>query len=135
MSSTKIINVLKDDKFDELLDLVKNTDASEIVFVLPKNTRAFKSEGHFVVLADEAKDSGKSISFLCSNPEVNELAKKYGLDVLSAKTESGPLRKAGRAVPAQLKPVAVPVVSKNDDDLLDEEEEGFDKDEDEDVDK
>src|SRR3990167_9737321 len=88
MSSTKIINVLKDDKFEELLDIVKDTDASEVVFVLPKQTKAFKSEGHFVVLADEAKDSNRSISFLCSNPEINELAKKYKFDVLSTKTES-----------------------------------------------
>src|SRR3989344_2413435 len=87
MSSTKIINVLKDDKFEELLDIVKDTDASEVVFVLPKQARAFKLEGHFVVLADEAKDSGKSVSFLCSNPEINELAKKYKFDVLSTKTD------------------------------------------------
>ena len=55
MGNTKIINVLKDDKFEELLDIVKDTEASEVVFVLPKQARAFKSEGHFVVLADEAK--------------------------------------------------------------------------------
>jgi len=69
------------------LDIVKDTDASEVVFVLPKQARAFKPEGHFVVLADEAKDSGKSISFLCSDSKVNELAKKYKFDVLSTKTE------------------------------------------------
>ncbi|MBI2064134.1 MAG: hypothetical protein HYT66_00235 [Candidatus Yanofskybacteria bacterium] len=100
MGATKIINVLKDDKFEELLDIVKETDASEVVFVLPKQARAFKSEGHFVVLADEAKDSDKSISFLCSNPEVNELAKKYKFDVLSTKTERP------RALPAQAGEIA-----------------------------
>src|SRR3989344_5651622 len=94
MGNTKIINVLKDDKFEELLDIVKDTEASEVVFVLPKQARAFKSEGHFVVLADEAKDSNKSISFLCSNSEVNELAKKYKFDVLSIKTESAKPRVA-----------------------------------------
>jgi len=79
---------------EELLDIVKDTDASEVVFVLPKQARAFKSEGHFVVLADEAKDLNKSISFLCLNPEVNELAKKYKFDVLSIKTESAKPRVA-----------------------------------------
>jgi len=101
VGATKIINVLKDDKFDELLDIVKETDASEVVFVLPKQARAFKLEGHFVVLADEAKDSNKSISFLCSNPEINELAKKYKFDVLSTNPK---------------KPVvAISAVAKNDD--------------------
>ena len=118
MGATKIINVLKDDKFEELLDIVKGTDASEVVFVLPKQAKAFKSEGHFVVLADEAKDTSKSISFLCSNSEVNELAKKYKFDVLSTKTEP--------TKPKAIKPVpvVVPVVAKDDDidDDLDEED-------------
>jgi len=118
VGATKIINVLKDDKFEELLDIVKGTDASEVVFVLPKQAKAFKSEGHFVVLADEAKDTSKSISFLCSNSEVNELAKKYKFDVLSTKTEP--------TKPKAIKPVpvVVPVVAKDDDidDDLDEED-------------
>ncbi|MBI4158101.1 MAG: hypothetical protein HY505_00535 [Candidatus Yanofskybacteria bacterium] len=126
MGNTKIINVLKDDKFEELLDIVKDTDASEVVFVLPKQTQAFKSEGRFVVLADEAKDLGKSISFLCSNPEVNELAKKYKFDVLSTKTESTKSRVAiSKSEPVKPIPVAVPVVAKTDDidNDMDEEDE------------
>src|SRR3989338_2098289 len=124
MSSTKIINVLKDDKFEELLDIVKDTDASEVVFVLPKQARAFKTEGHFVVLADEAKDSSKSISFLCSNPEVNELAKKYKFDVLSTKTESAKSKAVKpKSEPIKSAPIAVPVIAKDDDDLDEEDEE------------
>ncbi len=104
MGATKIINVLRDDKFEELLDIVKNTDASEVIFVMPKKTKAFKSEGHFVVLADEAKDSDKSISFLCSNPDVNKFAEKYSFDTLSTKTE-----KKVKPVKRELtEPVAVP---------------------------
>src|SRR3989344_2246964 len=115
MGATKIINVLKDDKFEELLDIVKNADASEVVFVLPKQARAFKAEGHFVVLADEAKDSGKSISFLCSNPEINELAKKYKFDVLSTKTEStNPKMATSKSEPVRSASVAVPIVAKDD---------------------
>ncbi len=125
MGATKIINVLRDDKFEELLDIVKKTDASEVVFVLPKNARAFKSEGHFVVLADEARDLAKSIAFLCSNPEVNELAKKYNFDILSTKTEPA---KPRTIKPKTLKPepIAIPVAIRDgdfDDDMDDEEEE------------
>lgn len=121
MGATKIINVLKDDKFEELLDIVKETDASEVVFVLPKQTRAFKPEEHFVVLADEAKDSDKSVSFLCSNPEVNELAKKYNFDVLSTKTERTRAGAPSRVEPKR--PIAIPIAVKADD-LDAEEDEG-----------
>lgn len=91
MGATKIINVLKDDKFEELLEIVREADASEVIFVLPKNTRAFKSEDQFAALEQEAKKGVKSVTFLCSNPEVNELAKKYNFDILSTKTESSKL--------------------------------------------
>jgi hypothetical protein len=85
MSSTKIINVLKDDSFQEILDLFKGTSADEVIFVLPKRSRAFQAEEHFASLKTEAKDLGKSVSFLCSSPELNELAKKYKFDVLLAR--------------------------------------------------
>ena len=50
MSSTKIINVLKDDSFQEILDLFKGTSAEEVIFVLPKSARAFKKEEHLILL-------------------------------------------------------------------------------------
>jgi len=128
MGTTKIINVLKDDKFEELLDIVKGTDASEVVFVLPKTTKAFKSEGHFVVLADEAKDLGKSVAFLCSNSEVNDLAKKYNFDVLSTKTEPARIKiTIPKSGPAKSVPVAAPVAAKDDDFDDDREEEEIDQ--------
>ena len=86
MSSTKIINVLKDDSFQEILDLFKATPAEEVIFVLPKSARAFKKEEHFASLHNESKNLGKSVSFLCSSPELNDLAKKYKFDVLLARS-------------------------------------------------
>lgn len=85
MASTKIINVLKDDKFEEILDLFRNTSAKEVIFVLPKTSRAFKNEDHFVILENEAQKIDKKVSLLCSNIETNKLAKKYQFDVLLAK--------------------------------------------------
>lgn len=87
MASTKIINVLKDDKFEEILDLFRNTPAKEVIFVLPKTSRAFKNEEHFVILDNEVGRSGKKVSLLCSNPETNRLAQKYKFDVLLAKND------------------------------------------------
>lgn len=84
MASTKIINVLKDDKFEEILDLFKNTSAKEVIFVLPKTSRAFKNEEQFIILDNEVGNSGKKVSLLCSNPETNKLARKYKFDVLLA---------------------------------------------------
>ncbi|MBI2068652.1 MAG: hypothetical protein HYT67_00890 [Candidatus Yanofskybacteria bacterium] len=85
MASTKIINVLKDDKFEEILDLFKETSAKEVIFVLPKKSKAFTSEEHFIILANEALKSEKKISVLCSNPDVNKMARKYRFDVLMPK--------------------------------------------------
>src|SRR3989344_4462686 len=85
MASTKIINVLKDDKFEEILDLFRSTSAKEVIFVLPKASRAFKKEEHFVILENEAVKASKKISLLCSSPETNKLAQKYKFDVLLAK--------------------------------------------------
>ena len=82
MASTKIINVLKDDKFEEILDLFKETSAKEVIFVLPKTSKAFKNEEHFAILDNEASKSNKKVSLLCSNPDINDLAKKYKFDVL-----------------------------------------------------
>jgi hypothetical protein len=88
MSSTKIINVLKDDNFDEILDIVKKTDASELIFILPKKTKAFKSEVEFASLQKEIVNQGKTAAFLSSNEILNNLAKKYNFEILSPKPES-----------------------------------------------
>ena len=88
MSSTKIINVLKDDSFQEIIDIFKATSAEEVIFVLPKSARAFKKEEQFASLREEAKTLDKSVSFLCSSLEINDLAKKYRFEVLLAHSAS-----------------------------------------------
>lgn len=88
MSGIKIINVLKDDSFPEILELFRKATASEVIFVLPKKSVVFRREDHFAAFASEATTTGKSISILCNNPEVNELAKKYSFAVMSAAGKS-----------------------------------------------
>lgn len=116
MSSTKIINVLKDDQFEELLGIVKETDASEVIFVLPKKAKAFKSESQFAALEKESKRTDKAIAFLCSNPETSELARKYNFGVLSARSESS------KPKPDKPKPIIVSAVARDDDSDSSEEE-------------
>lgn len=118
MGSTKIINVLKNDRFEELLDIIRNTDASEVVFILPKKTSAFQSESQFEILQKETEKDNKVIAFLCSNTKTNELAKKYNFEILSTKTNLTPKSPGS-------KPTATLAATKNSDldDNVDEEEE------------
>ncbi|HVZ10922.1 MAG TPA: hypothetical protein VG941_00645 [Candidatus Paceibacterota bacterium] len=94
MASTKIINVLKDDSFSEILDIFKSTPAAEVIFVLPKRSKAFQKEAHFATLREEANSIKKTVSFLCSNPDVNEIAKQYGFDVLLSRPASSSRKKS-----------------------------------------
>ena len=56
MASTKIINVLKDDSFDEIIDLFKATPAEEVIFVLPKSAKAFNKPDAAYKIAHELVD-------------------------------------------------------------------------------
>ncbi|OGN09009.1 MAG: hypothetical protein A3C64_00215 [Candidatus Yanofskybacteria bacterium RIFCSPHIGHO2_02_FULL_41_12] len=94
MPSTKIINVLKDDKFEEILDIFKNTQAKEVIFVLPKKNNALKDEEHFIILSNEAQKADKTVSLLCSNPEINALGKRYDFDILMPKPSSSSSNKS-----------------------------------------
>lgn len=98
MPSTKIINVLKDDSFEELLDIFRDAPAQEVIFVLPKKTKAFQAEGHFLILDKEAKITGKTVSFLTSNPDVNDFAKKFKFDVLMPRSKPAAKKKSAPAI-------------------------------------
>src|SRR3989344_2161578 len=84
--ATKIINVLRDDSFEEILDIFNKTPAKEVIFVLPKTAKALKSEEDFKTLSQCASSQNKNFSLLCYNPSVNKLAKQYKFDILLAKT-------------------------------------------------
>lgn len=89
MPGTKIINVLKDDTFKDILELFRKTDAEDVVFVLPKRSAVFKREDHFAAFASEAKRTEKKVSIMCANADVNDWARKYDFAVI-AKKESKP---------------------------------------------
>lgn len=136
MPSTKIINVLKDDKFEEVLDIFKNTQAKEVIFVLPKKTNAFKDEEHFIILSNEAKKMEKTVSLLCSSPEINALGKEYDFDILMPKPSS-PSASKSLNKPITLVNQIEPDEQKDDDnDMLEKEEYDIEeKEEDENIDK
>src|SRR3989344_4459234 len=61
MGTTKIINILKSDSFDDIFEEFKKAQAEEVIFILPKNSRVGRNESHFVSLASEAQASQKNI--------------------------------------------------------------------------
>lgn len=84
MSGVKIITVLKDDAFPEILDLFRRAPAGEVIFVLPKNGKVFRTEDQFAAFAAEASTAQKRISIMSPNTEITALAQKYGFTVVHA---------------------------------------------------
>ena len=82
MGSTKIINVLKDDRFEDVLDAFKKTPAEEVIFIFPKNSKLSKKEEHFASLASEAAEKQKQITIMTADQNVEKYAKKYGFRFL-----------------------------------------------------
>ncbi|MEX2052854.1 MAG: hypothetical protein WD898_01345 [Candidatus Paceibacterota bacterium] len=84
MSSTKIINVLKNDSFDDVFDYFKNLEAEDVIFIFPRGSRFAKQEQHFEALKREASSSGKRISIMTSDPAVISLAAVNDMDILES---------------------------------------------------
>jgi len=85
--STKIINVLRDDKLEDILDIFRATPAEEVVLVLPKKTRAFLAEDSFATLASESEELGKTILVLSESSEINSFAEKYNFAILASQKD------------------------------------------------
>lgn len=85
MAGIKIINVLKDDTLEEILDIFHQAPAGEVVFVLPKQSKLFRKEEHFSLFAKDAKTGEKTISVMTPNTAVAAMARAFGFTVLAAK--------------------------------------------------
>ncbi len=82
--SVKIINVLKDDSFNDILELFQKTSAVEVILVLPRVGKLFRHEDHFAAFASEAQQGGKVVSVLTANPQTALLARKFGFTVMAS---------------------------------------------------
>lgn len=98
MASTKIINVVKDDTFDEILGLFNATPAAEVVLILPKKTKAFSKQAHFADLSAAARQNGKRLSILCSSPQLTAMARAYQFDIMSG-SEPKPAKPKKKTAP------------------------------------
>lgn len=97
MPATKIINVSKNDDFEEVFDLFKNTDAEEVIFIFPKSSRFIKQEQYFGAIKEEADLSGKKVSIMTTDPIINRFASKYDFGILGIKSLK---RRGQETVPA-----------------------------------
>ncbi len=95
--SVKIINVLKDDSFNDILEIFRQSSAPEVILVLPRVGKLFRHEDHFAAFASEAQQAAKIVSVLTSNPQTALLAHKFGFTVMA----SGASKTAKPARPAK----------------------------------
>lgn len=108
MSSTKIINILKSESFEDTLDIFKETSAQEVIFVLPRKAKAFSKEFHFQTLADLCSQTGKTATFMTSDENVQSWARQYDLSVLASEP-----RKAAKVNKVVATPVSVQLMDGN----------------------
>jgi hypothetical protein len=116
MADTKIINVLKNDSFEEVFRDFQNTDAEEVIFMFPKGSKFKKNEQYFEILAKEASNSGKSVSVMTSDPAIAEFAINSGMQVVEEKAKN----KRGRAS-TKAKPKPLPIIPAHE--LIEEDKE------------
>ncbi|MEK7616043.1 MAG: hypothetical protein AAB420_02435 [Patescibacteria group bacterium] len=86
MPGTKILNIQKNDSFDEVFDAFSRTDAQEVIFIFPKGTAFGRDASHFDAIKAEAEKSGKLISVMSADPNIIEQASANGMTILQAAT-------------------------------------------------
>lgn len=121
LTVVKIINVLKDDSFDEILELFRQAPEGEVFLVLPKNGKLFRHEDHFAAFASEANQGGKTLSILTPNPDTAALAHKFGFTVVAQKRQSKPAVEQAKRTATVLTSVSLPA----DPDIRDEQDDAF----------
>lgn len=84
--STKIINVLKSDTFEEVFELFKTADAEEVIFIFPKGSRFAKHSQYFEAIGLEAERAGKRVSIMSTDPVIARFAAENELEVLTPPT-------------------------------------------------
>lgn len=84
MGSTKIIHVLKNDNFEDVFDLFKNTEAKEVIFVFPNGSKFVKQRQYFSAIKHEADSLNKRVSIMTADPVIAKFALQNNLELLEA---------------------------------------------------
>ncbi len=85
MASTKIINVQKNDSFDDVFGIFKNSEAKEIIFIFPRGSKFTKQDGYLELIKEEADKDAKLISIMTSDPIIAQQASNFGIQLLNTK--------------------------------------------------
>ena len=82
MPGTKILNIQKNDSFEEVFDAFQKADAQEVIFIFPKGSVFARDEGYFDTMKAEAERTGKTINVMTTDPIVAQLAVSRKVGVL-----------------------------------------------------
>ncbi|HUO75375.1 MAG TPA: hypothetical protein VMU12_00425 [Candidatus Paceibacterota bacterium] len=120
MAGIKIINILKDDSLADILDVFRSAPAGEVIFVLPKNGKIFRSDDHFAAFAGEASSAGKTISILTTNSDIAARARAHGFNVMVSATTKR-VRKPKAVTAATYPPPSDPEIQDPSEDAFEED--------------
>ncbi len=77
----KIINIASGDNFQDILQAVKETKSSEIILVVPKSNRVFKTKNRVGQLKIYFERWSKQVSILSSSPVILDNARLAGFEI------------------------------------------------------
>ena len=145
MADTKIINIQKDDAFEEVFNEFERAEASEVIFIMPKSSKFARREEHFAALADAAASTERTITIMTADEAVHNYARKFGFKLLASAARKATSAKTLSNIKADDEVIGLPIddagkgedddAEPNDEELaaLEEELEVEDKDSDDDV--
>ena len=93
MADTKIINIQKDDAFEEVFNEFERAEASEVIFIMPKSSKFARREEHFAALADAAASTERTITIMTADEAVHNYARKFGFKLLAPARGKAPSAK------------------------------------------
>ncbi len=110
MAGTKIINIQKNDTFDEVLVALTSTDASEIIMIFPKGSVFSKESAYITALKNEADQGDKTLSIMTSDPIIARLATSNDIELLSQPQKRDPVDSVARLASVPRRPAKAVVV-------------------------
>ena len=78
----KIISIASSDNFEDILEAVKDSKSAEVILVIPKSNRVFKSKSRADQLKKDFKELNKEVSIISSGGEVVKNADQAGFNII-----------------------------------------------------
>lgn len=91
--ATKIIHVLKSDRVEDIISEFQNTNAQEVIFIVPAKAKFGQKESHFQALNQERMKGNKTVTIMSPSEEIKNFAEKFDFQFISS-PKSASLAKA-----------------------------------------